>query len=172
MATQKQIDAARRNIVKAQAAWRAKSHRQHALAQPEGPAREKPGHSGEGDFYHIEVRPKGEFTTFRTQDVGEAGGIERVAGKRGSGSWDTQKWLIGKAHAHLDGDELIADTEEARKVLETLGSEVEHVEGDRFRAKPRPNVPEAQKPTPAQRRARRSNIKKAQAAKRRAAPTR
>jgi hypothetical protein len=38
--------------------------------------------------------------------------------------------------------------------------------GDRFQAKPRPNVPEEEKPTPAQRRAQRQNIKKAQAARR------
>jgi hypothetical protein len=39
------------------------------------------------------------------------------------------------------------------------------VEGDVFEARPRPNVPEREKPTPAQRRARSANIKKAQAAR-------
>ena len=33
-------------------------------------ARAKPGASGQGDFVHNEVRPKGEFKTFRTQDAG------------------------------------------------------------------------------------------------------
>ena len=44
-----------------------------------------------------------EFVTFRNQDVGARGGIERVAGQRANGSWDTQKWLIGKNEAHIDG---------------------------------------------------------------------
>ncbi len=127
-------------------------------------SRAKPGSSGEGDFFHIEVRPKGEFKTFRTQDVGEKGGIERVAGKRGSGSWETQKWLIGKRHAHIENGRLVADTEDARQVIEQLGSDLHHIDADRFEAKPRPDVPEKDKPTPAQTRARRQNIKKAQAA--------
>jgi hypothetical protein len=49
-------------------------------------------------------------------------------------------------------------------VLKTLGSEPVHVTGDRFRAKPRRDIPESEKPTPAMRRAQRANIKKAQAA--------
>ena len=163
MATARQRAAARRNIKKAQKAWQETSHRARARAQPQG-NRAKPGSSGEGGFLHIEVRPKREFQTFRTQDVGEAGGIERVAGKRSSGSWDTQKWLIAKSHAHLDGDRLVADTSDARRVLKQLGSAPEHIRSDRFRAKPRPNVPEADKPTAAQRQARRINIKKAQQA--------
>ena len=41
---------------------------------------------------------------------------------RESGSWDTQKWLIGKHHAHIEHGRLIADTEDARQVIEQLGS--------------------------------------------------
>src|SRR5262249_54400156 len=163
MATMKQREAARRNIRKAQAAWKSMSHRQHALAQPEGRSRKKPGTGGHGDYYHIAVRPKTEFVTFRTQDVGEPGHIQRVAGKRSSGSWDTVKWLIGKEDAHVEGGRLVPDTAEARKLLEKLGSQPVHVKGDTFKAKPRPNVPEREKPTPAQQRARSANIKKAQA---------
>src|SRR5205085_6578205 len=117
------------------------------------------------EFFRINVRPKEEFVTFRTQDVGGPGHVERVAGKRPSGSWDTQTWLISKEDAHIEGDRLIPDTADARGVLEKLGSEPVHVKGDIFEAKPRPNVPEREKPTPAQRRARRTNIKKAQAAR-------
>ncbi len=166
MATTKQRQAARQNIKKAQAAWRGMSSRQHAKAQPEGRGRQKPGATGQGDYFHVEVRPKSEFATFRTQDVGKKGGIQRVAGKRSSGSWDDQKWLIGKDQAHIEKNKLVPDTEDARKVLERLGSEPRHLEGDRFKAKPRPNVPEREKPTAAQKRARRENIKKAQAARR------
>ncbi len=165
MATERQIEAARHNIKKAQASWQAMSHRERATAQPGGRARAKPGSAGGGAFFHIEVRPRQEFRTFRTQDVGKKGGIERVSGKRESGSWDTQKWLISKEFAHLEGDRLVADTDDAREVLEMLGSTPEHLEGDRFKAQDRPNVPEKDKPTPAQRRARSANIKKAQAAR-------
>jgi hypothetical protein len=169
MTTMKQREAARRNIRKAQAAWRSMSRRQRSRAQPEGRARQKPGMGGQGNYYHVTVRPKKEFATFRTHDVGEPGHIQRVAGKRSSGSWDTLKWLISKQDAHVEGGRLIADTQEVEKVLATLGSQPVHVKGNVFKAEPRPNVPEREKPTPAQQRARRANIKKAQAARRRGA---
>jgi hypothetical protein len=166
MATVKQKRAAQKNIKKAQSTWQEMSSREHSRAQPEGRGRAKPGSTGEGDYYHIEVRPKDEFVSFRTHDVGEKGGIQRVGGKRSSGSWDDQKWLISKEHAHIEEDRLVPDTEDAREVLAALGSEPVHVRGDRFKARPRPNVPEKEKPTAAQRRAQQSNIKKAQAARR------
>src|SRR5262249_54955711 len=165
MTTQKQRQAARQNIRKAQAAWQSMSHRQRALAQPEGRKRAKPGTQGGGDYYHVTVRPKEDFVTFRTQDVGEPGHVQRVAGKRASGSWATQKWLISKEAAHVAGGKLVPDTEEVKQVLEKLGSRPVHVKGDVFEAKPRRDVPEREKPTPAQQRARRANIKKAQAAR-------
>jgi hypothetical protein len=163
MATEKQRKAARQNIRKAQAAWQSMSHRQRARAQPEGRKRQKPGTGGEGDYFHVAVRPKEDFVTFRTQDVGEPGHIQRVADKRRSGSWDTVKWLISKEDAHVEAGKLVPDTEEVREVLAKLGSEPEHVKGDTFEARPRRNIPEREKPTPAQQRARRANIKKAQA---------
>ena len=165
MATTKQREAARRNIKKAQAAWKSMSPRQHARAQPEGRKRKKPGTGGEGDYYHVAVRDKKDFVTFRTQDVGEPGHVQRVAGKRESGSWDTVKWLISKQDAHVEDGRLVPDTEEVREVLSKLGSEPRHVKGDVFEAEPRPDIPEREKPTPAQRRARSANIKKAQAAR-------
>lgn len=166
MATTKQRQAARKNVKQAQAAWRGMSSRERSKAHPEGRGRAKPGTTGKGEYYHIEVRSRKEFTTFRTQDVGEKGGIQRVAGKRGGGSWDTQKWLIGKDEAHIEGKRLVPDTKEAREVLKTLGSKPTHISGDRFKAAPRENAPEKKKPTPAQKRARMANIKKAQAARR------
>ena len=136
--------------------------------------RAKPGARGTGGFFHIQVRPRTEFVSFRNQDVGGRGGIERVAGQRTNGSWDTQKWLVGKTQAHLDGDRLVADSVAAEKVLAQLGSTPRHLGGDRFIAKPRRDIPEGEKPTPAMRRAQLTNIKKAQAAvrKRRASKTR
>jgi hypothetical protein len=142
------------------------SARQHAAAQPEGRARKKPGTGGEGNYYHVEVRRSEDFAMFRTQDVGEPGHIQRVAGKRGSGSWDTVKWLISKDDAHMEHERLVPDSSEAKKVLSELGSSPVHLKGDIFEAKPRPNVAEDDKPTPAQKRARSENIKKAQAARR------
>lgn len=137
-------------------------------SEARGHGRAKPGTTGEGEFYHIEVRPRSEFVSFRTQDVGEKGGIERVAGRRTSGSWDTQKWLISKERAHVEDGRLVPDSPDAKDLIEKLGATPVHVRGDRFKAKDRPNVPEREKPTPAQKRARASNIRKAQAARRRA----
>ena len=126
--------------------------------------RAKPGAKGGGRFFHIELRPSRDFVAFRVQDVGAPGGVERVAGLRANGSWATAKWLVEKTDAHVEGDRLVADTAEARKVLSMLGSAPVHVSGDRFRAKPRRDIPESEKPTPAMRRAQLTNIKKAQAA--------
>jgi hypothetical protein len=163
MATMKQRQAAKKNIKKAQSRWRNMSSRQHARSQPEGRGRQRPG-AGGGSFYRVEVRPKTEFVTFRTQDVGSKGHIERVAGKRASGSWATAAWLIGKQDAHVSGRKLVADSRDAKNLLKKLGSEPVRRSGDRFQAKDRPNVPERAKPTAAQKRARTKNIKKAQAA--------
>ena len=133
-----------------------------------GRRRAKPGASGGGDYFHIEVRPRRLFVTFRNQDVGGRGGIERVAGQRASGSWDTQKWLIGKTHAHMARGRLVPDSAEAAKLFtKMLGSVPVHLDGDRFRAKPHRKLPASAKPTPAQRRASKRNIAKAQAAVRR-----
>jgi hypothetical protein len=126
--------------------------------------RAKPGARGTGDFFHIQVRPRTDFVSFRNQDIGARGGIERVAGQRAGGSWDTQKWLIGKTLAHRDCKQLVADSVAAEKVLAQLGSAPRHLGGDRFIAKPRRDIPEADKPTPAMRRAQLTNIKMAQAA--------
>jgi hypothetical protein len=127
--------------------------------------RAKPGSTGQGQYYRVVVRDKSEFTTFRNQDVGDKGHIQRLAGHRSSGSWDTQAWLIGKKDAHKSGDTLVADSKDAKEILDMLSSKPKHIKGDIFMAKDRRNVPESQKPTSAQKRARGQNIKKAQAAR-------
>lgn len=165
MPTTSQRLAARKNIKKAQARWQGMSSRQRSLAQPEGRARKRPG-AGGGNYYRVEVRPKSEFISFRTQDVGRRGHIQRIAGKRASGSWATVTWLIGKDDAHVQNGRLIPDSVAARKLIAGLGSKPVHTQGDRFKARDRANVPERSKPTPSQRRARSANIKKAQAARR------
>jgi plasmid stabilization system protein ParE len=166
MATTKQRVAAKANIKKAQRKWRSMSARAHSLVQPEGRGRKRPG-AGGGRFYRIEVRPKSEFVTFRTQDVGEKGGLERIAGKRRSGSWDTATWLIEKKAAHVNSKEqLVIDDPRAKTALKQIRGPIVHKKGDVFSAHPRKNVPEKSKPTLAERRARNANIKKAQAARR------
>jgi len=117
MATTKRKKAAKKNIKKAQARWRAMSPRQHALAQPEGRARAKPGTKGKGEYYRIVVRPKEEFATFRYHDVGTPGRIQRLSGKRSGGSWDDQAWLISKKMAHLARGRLVADAPAAQTSL-------------------------------------------------------
>lgn len=129
--------------------------------------RAQPGTKGGGDYYRVIVRPKEQFVTFRNQDVGGPGGLQRIAGKRSSGSWSTQAWLINKDFAHVEGKELIPDHKDAKALLQQLGSQPVHKQGDVFTAKDRPNIPEKAKPTPAQRQARSANIKKAQSARRR-----
>ena len=125
--------------------------------------RKAPGSGGQGEYYHVEVRPGDDFVTFRTQDVGDPGHVQRVAGKRASGSWATVKWLIGKEDAHVEAGKLVGDTKDAKDLIRKLRSRPVHIRGDRFESKPRRNVAERSKPTTAQQRARKQNIKKAQA---------
>jgi hypothetical protein len=136
-----------------------------AIAQRPQKTRAAPGSKGTGKYFRVIVRPKEEFVTFRTQDVGDPGHIQRVAGKRRSGSWDTQAWLISKEDAHVESDKLVPDTSEAKQLLNTLGSEPVRAKADILKAKDRPNVPERAKPIAAQKQAQAANIKKAQAAR-------
>lgn len=126
--------------------------------------RKAPGSTGKGKFYRINVRPKGQFTSFRVQDVGKKGGLERLAGHRKSGSWDTVTWLISKEKAHVKNGHLIIDDPKDRAILKQIKGHIYHVKGDIFHAHPK-NVPEKDKPTAAMRRAQKTNIKKAQASR-------
>jgi hypothetical protein len=124
--------------------------------------RRKPSSTGKGEYYHIEVLPKADFVTFQTQDVGRRGHIQRVAGQRSSGYWSTVKWLIDKTDAHVQDNKLIPDTNEAKNVIEQLGSEPVRMLGDRFKARPRPSFRAEAKPTRTQTRARRESVRKMQ----------
>ena len=103
--------------------------------------RAKPGERGIGDYYRIIVRPKQEFVTFRIQDVGRKGHTQRLTGKRSSGRWDTQAWLISKKDAHIQGRRLVADNSNVKKILSNLSTSPTRVEGDIFKAKDRRNIP-------------------------------
>jgi len=126
--------------------------------------RKAPGSTGKGKFYRIEIRPKGQFSSFRVQDVGKKGGLERLAGRRKSGSWDTVSWLISKDKANVTRGHLKIVGKKEQSVLKQIKGPIVHIKGDIFRAHPR-NVPEAKKPTRAMKRAQKINIKKAQAAR-------
>lgn len=166
MTTKKQEKAAKENIKKAQDKWQSMSQRQRSLSQPEGRERAEPGTEGGGEYYRVIVRDKTQFTSFRYHDVGEENGdLQRLAGRRSSGSWDTHAWLINKDSAHISNGTLVGDTQDVKDLLDTLGSRPKHLKGDLFKAKPRPNVPEKDKPTEAQQQARKENIKKAQQAR-------
>ena len=127
-------------------------------------SRAKPGSGGRGNYYHIELRDGNDFETFRTQDVGDEGHLQRVAGKRPSGAWATVKWLVSKDDAHVEDGKLIGDTQDAKDLIKKLRSRPVQIRGDRFQAKPRRNIAEQSKPTAAQTRARKRNVKKAQKA--------
>jgi hypothetical protein len=97
-------------------------------------SRKKPGSTGEGDYYHVELTSTRGFEAFRTQDVGRRGHIQRVAGKKADGgSWQTVKWLIGKKDAHRRGNRLVPDSKGAKDVIEDLGVQPVHISGDRFK---------------------------------------
>jgi len=166
MATQKQKKASGKNIILALKKWMSMSRRQKALAQPQGRGRKKPGATSTGKFYRIVVRPKSEFTSFRNQDVGKSGHIERLAGKRSSGSWDTQTWLISKTDALVKNKTLVGMTDDTKRLISQLSSKPRQIKGDIFEAKPKKNIPERSKPTIAIKRAERKNIRKVQAARR------
>lgn len=99
--------------------------------------RAKPGTRGKGRYYRVVVRPKSSFKSFRVQDVGGRGGVERLAGKRANRSWDTQAWLIPKSQAHISGGNLVGKTSKVKGILKKLGSKARRVKADVFRAKPR-----------------------------------
>lgn len=107
-----------------------------ARTSRETAGRAAPGSRGEGDYFHVTLRNKDLFIRFRTQDVGEKGGIQRVAGQRPNDTWADQKWLISKDMAHVENGYLVADDEDARNLLRRFGSVPRHVEGDLFKARP------------------------------------
>ena len=90
-------------------------------------------------------------------------GAEEFSAARASPHWDDVVWLGENLESRLP---LLERDAAGKKMFASLGSAPVQVEGDRFRAKPRRDIPEDEKPTPAMRRAQLGNIKKAQAAQR------
>lgn len=100
--------------------------------------RKSPGTGGTGKFYHIVLRPKYEFKTFRTQDIGAKGHLERLAGHRRSGSWDTVSWLVSKDDAHKSGSKLSITNPKVKDSLgKAISGPITHIKGDVFHAVPK-----------------------------------
>lgn len=115
-----------------------------------------------GEYYRVVIRPKSEFDTFRTHDIGRTGHTQRIAGKRSSGSWATHCWLIHKNDAHVEDGNLKSDDAKIKKILSNLRGPIKKYKGDIFQAKHRKNIPEKDKPAKKQQKARKENMKKAQ----------
>jgi hypothetical protein len=111
------------------------ARQKNSRSSAERKTRKKPGSTGQGNYYHVEVAPKSGFVTFRTQDVGKRGHLQRVAGKKETGKWVTVKWLIAKEDAHVRSKKLIPDTKAAKNLIQELGVQPVQITGDRFTAK-------------------------------------
>jgi hypothetical protein len=108
-------------------------------------SRKKPGTQGGGKFFRIELRPNSEFKTYRTQDVGDKGHLERIAGKRESGDWETSTWLVSKEDAHVVGKRLVMDSEDAKGLLKQIKGPITHIKGDVFKADTKKIIKEKKK---------------------------
>ena len=130
--------------------------------------RRRPGTGGKGQYFRIEIRPNARFVAYRLHDIGRVGHTKRLAGRNANGTWATKSWLILKSDAHVSGGKLVIDHPMARAALRGIRGPIKHLKGDIFSARPRRDIPESEKPTLAQRRARTMNIRKAMRARRRA----
>ncbi len=99
--------------------------------------RKEPGSTGEGKFYHIELIPSDGYVAIRNHDVGEKGGLERVAWQREDGSRDTIGRLVSKEDAHVANGKLIIDERKDRSITEQIEWDIVHVKGDIFKANPK-----------------------------------
>lgn len=99
--------------------------------------RKEPGSTGEGQYFHLIVRPKDQFTLFETKDVGRRGHSLLVLGKTKEGKWSTHKWLINKkdAYVNLDGA-LKSDDYRIQQILDYCNGNLTHSEGDIFQVMP------------------------------------
>jgi hypothetical protein len=137
MPTHKHKSVFRKNVAAARRAWERVGSPSRARPAAAARARVRANLRTGGDFYHVEVRPKGRFRSFRTEAVGRRAGIECISGRRPDGRWEPQKWLIGKEHAHVEDGVLVPDTADVRRALGALESAPHRVRGDRFKSAPK-----------------------------------
>lgn len=123
-----QQEAASKTSKEAQNAWQDMGFHRHTPPRQGSRPRAKSG----SRCYRIIVRPKEQFTSFITQAVDKPGRLLRLAGKRNSGSWATQAWLINKDAAHVEDRRLVADSKEVADLIRQLGSQPVHEKGDVF----------------------------------------
>ncbi len=99
--------------------------------------RKEPGSTGEGEYFHLIVRPKDEFVFFHTRDVGRQGHSQLVLGKTKDGKWGTHKWLISKKDAYIttDGD-LKSDDFKVQRIIDYCNGNLVHREKDIFQIQP------------------------------------
>ena len=116
---------------------------EHARSQPEGRASKKTGGQPEKDIIASSFDRKRTSSPSDTMMWGNRRNPE-IGGKRSGGSWTAG--LI-KEMAHMEGNKLVADTSDGKKILQEFGP-AKHVKGDVFQGHPRKNVPEREKPTP------------------------
>lgn len=110
--------------------------------------RVKPSTYGRGRFYRIVVRPASRFVEFRYHNRDPKDHIRRLDGKYPNGKRTTQAWLVPKEDAHQEGDTLVPDSKEARRLFAQLLSQPRYVKGDVFRAKDRPDPLESSSSAP------------------------
>lgn len=95
--------------------------------------------------YRITVRPKNQYTTFRTQQI--APWLERIAGRNYKGKRYTVTRLVGKQCARLDEREnLIVTDKHASIVLKHIDGIIKPIDWDIFKAKPSFFAPELTPP--------------------------
>jgi hypothetical protein len=84
------------------------------------------------NYFRIIVRPEDKYKSFRHKDIGAQGRIIRVSGRKNSGSWDTQAWLISKDYAYQEDEKLIAESDEVRDLFEGFSGPPKRLEGDTY----------------------------------------
>jgi len=85
-----------------------------------------------GTYFRINVRPRNQFVEFNSEYVDKDNGIQQIVGKKPTGEWLTQSWIIDKSAAHVKSGALIADTKSVSKLLMVLDGSIKHIEGDVF----------------------------------------
>lgn len=102
--------------------------------------RKEPGSTGEGQYFHIIVRPKEELTLFNTRDVGRPGHSLLVLGKSKEGKWLTHKWLINKNDAYINPEgKLQSDDFKVQRILDYCDGCLVHKEKDIFEVRSHPS---------------------------------
>ena len=97
---------------------------------------------GNGQYYHVEVRPKTEFSAFYTEDVGRRKHSMLVLGKqKKDDKWATHKWLISKGDAYIsDRGELKSEDHRIQQILDYVDGNLVHKERDTFYIRPHRNI--------------------------------